>query len=78
MWGDSHGTWGISHITLSITLEGDSSKVGATCNEKGCYVEVGVIASHFFVGGLISHLQKILKSIVAWLITFTFIRNVFL
>jgi hypothetical protein len=48
------------------------------CTKKGCYVEVGVTASRFFVGGLISHLWKILKSVVSWFISFSFHRSVFL
>jgi hypothetical protein len=39
-------------------------QVRVTCTEKGCYVEVGVTASHIFTDGLISHLRKILSPIV--------------
>jgi hypothetical protein len=52
-------------------------KERVTCTEKGCYVEVG-ITTHFFIGGLISHLQKILDISISWLIAFSFHRSVFL
>jgi hypothetical protein len=78
MWGDSHGTWGRCHITLSVPLEGDPVKVRVSCTEMGCYVEVRVATSHFFAGGLIFLLWKILKYIVYWLIYFSFHRSVFI
>jgi hypothetical protein len=73
MWGDSHGTWGRCRITLSVPLEGDPMKARVAYTEKGCYMEVGVTASHFFIGRLISHLQKILYILFAWLVSYIFL-----
>jgi hypothetical protein len=52
---------GRRRITLSVPLEGDPVKARVACTEKGCYMEVKVTVSHFFIGGLISHLWKILE-----------------
>jgi hypothetical protein len=48
-------------------------KERVSCIDKGCYVEVGVTASHFFTGGLISRLWNILYLLFAWLVSYRFL-----
>jgi hypothetical protein len=71
-------TWSRHHIRLSVPLESDPMKERVSFTKMGYYVEVEVIASHFFIEDLTCHFWKIIEPIVSWLISFSFLMGVFI